>query len=220
MHLCRQTEKLEPGVIPIFACNPHPWPVKAVLECEFQLQDQGWDYTYTDFEVRYQGEVIPSQLEKEGSSIPLDWRKRLVFMADIPPFATAALYAYPKVLTGKPELPQTIESEIRLEGSGGELIIDKKSGLISSYRIDGISLFCPGAARLVVIADNEDPWGMTVNSFPEIIGEFTPASPEQAGKICGLDKAIDPVHIIEHGPVRTVVEAIFLYKRFGCHSPL
>ena len=213
MHLCRQTEKLEPGVIPIFACNPHPWPVKAVLECEFQLQDQGWDYTYTDFEVRYQGEVIPSQLEKEGSSIPLDWRKRLVFMADIPPFATAALYAYPKVLTGKPELPQTIESEIRLEGSGGELIIDKKSGLISSYRIDGISLFCPGAARLVVIADNEDPWGMTVNSFPEIIGEFTPASPEQAGKICGLDKAIDPVHIIEHGPVRTVVEAIFLYKR-------
>ena len=62
-------------------------------------------------------------------------------------------------------------------------------------------------------ADNEDPWGMTVNSFPEIIGEFTPASPEQAGKICGLDKAIDPVHIIEHGPVRTVVEAIFLYKR-------
>lgn len=213
MQLCQQPVEIPPGVIPLFACNPHPWPVRSVIECEFQLQDQGWDNTYTDFDVEYDGVVMPSQLEKEGSSIPLDWRKRLVFMADIPPFTTAALYARPKVLANKPELPHTEESQIRIIGKEGELIIEKETGFIHSYMDKHIPLLLPGAARMLVIADNEDPWGMTVNSFPEVIGEFILATPEQTGDISGLNERLDPVRIIEHGAVRTVVEAVFVYKR-------
>lgn len=213
IQLCRQTREAEPGIIPIFACNPHPWPVKTAIECEFQLQDQGWDNTYTDFEVEYEGNIIPSQLEKEGSSIPLDWRKRLVFMAEIPPFTMASLYARPKVLTHRPKLPNTEETIIRMAGTLGNLSVNKETGLIESYMFKGKPLLLPGAGRLLVISDNEDPWGMTVSSFPNIEGEFKLASEEQAGYICGLKEKTEPVRIIEHGEVRTVIEALFVYKR-------
>jgi alpha-mannosidase len=35
------------GEIPILVYNPHPYPVSAVVECEFQLADQNWSSDYT-----------------------------------------------------------------------------------------------------------------------------------------------------------------------------
>ena len=38
--LLSREEKAGEGEYPILAYNPHPWPVKGVFTCEFQLRDQ------------------------------------------------------------------------------------------------------------------------------------------------------------------------------------
>ena len=75
------------GEIPLFVLNPHPYEIEDTFECEFMLQNQNWDRTFTTGKV-YSGEVpLPSQMEKEGSNMPLDWRKKISFHGTLKPLS-------------------------------------------------------------------------------------------------------------------------------------
>jgi len=64
------------------------------------------------------------------------------------------------------------------------------------------------------VRDTADPWGMKVRGFRDVVGEFTLASPSEAAAIAGVGAAgLPPVRVIESGPVRTVVEALFAFNR-------
>jgi alpha-mannosidase len=65
--------------------------------------------------------------------------------------------------------------------------------------------------------DSADPWGMKVRAFRDLVGEFTLLSPAAAAACAGVSGAgLPPVRVIEDGPVRTVVEALFGFN----HSAL
>lgn len=202
------------GEIPILVYNPHGYEVEQMVECEFMLEDQNWTETFTDVEV-YQGGVrLPAQVEKEHSNLPLDWRKRVAFRASLQPFA---MNRFDCKLTRKEArhrlaVAPTLEL-LRFPLAGGEVAISATTGLVEYLRADGVEVMTAGGCLPLVIADDVDPWGMTVNSYRNVAGRFTLVSPATAAAFCGLRGELPPVRVVESGEARTVIEAMFEYGR-------
>ncbi|HOX06942.1 MAG TPA: glycoside hydrolase family 38 C-terminal domain-containing protein [Planctomycetota bacterium] len=200
------------GTIPVFVYNPHPRRARAVVECEFQLPDQNWDDSWTDIEVFAGGRRLASQVEKEASSIPLDWRKRVVFAAELEPGQMNRFDCRLKLLPGKPA-PRAASGRrgFRFRTRDLEVVINTRTGLVDRFRVAGRDLVRPGAFQPLVIADNFDPWGMTVRSFRKVAGRFRLASAAEGARRCGLPRPVPSVRVVEDGAVRTVVEAVFVW---------
>jgi len=63
-----------------------------------------------------------------------------------------------------------------------------------------------------VLEDCADSWKMLNDQFGPVAGQFTLMSKERTAAFCGLAEkgvTLAPVRVIEDGPVRSVVEAIF-----------
>lgn len=201
------------GEIPVLVYNPHPYPVEEAVECEFQLADQNWEDSFTVPQAYAGSEAIPTQVEKELSNLNLDWRKRIVFQTVLKPGMNRFDCRLQRV-SQRPVLPlPDPDGYIRFDNGRLQVVIGTATGLIERFQVDGIELMRPGACRPVVIADNEDPWGMRVRAFRTVAGEFRLMSPERCAAFSGLSsgKTLPPVRIIEDGPVRTVVEVCLAF---------
>jgi alpha-mannosidase len=90
--------------------------------------------------------------------------------------------------------------------------------LIDVYQVQGQDYLQAGAFRLLVIRDYPDPWGMKVDSFREVLGHFQLLTPTAAAEFAGSDLTeLPPVRVIEAGPIRSVVEALFKFNHsFAC----
>ena len=203
------------GEIPIIAYNPHPYPVEGDFECEFMLADQNWKGTFTVGDV-YSGDTcLPTQVEKENSNIPLDWRKRVAFHATLPPMQVSRFDCKLYEIERKPTPTPTLggdDSHFVFDHGGMQVRISKTTGLIDSVVADGRSYLSEGALSIDVFADDEDPWTMNSLSWNNRIGRFTLLSPEEGTQFSALDNVIPSVRIVEDGAVRTVVEAVFGYE--------
>lgn len=200
--------------IPIIIYNPHPWSVKTVAECEFMLAGQNRADYWTDFDVYDGGTLLPSQLLKENSNIPIDWSKRLAIDVELEPFNVKQLIAYPKKLAHKPVITQPEGEWITMSAADGtEVAIDRNTGYIAFFTINGKSVLDQQAGKLLVIEDDEDPWGMLVSSFEKEVGCFALASAEYAGELAGLSHSLCPVRLIEDGPLRMAVESVLVYEQ-------
>jgi alpha-mannosidase len=202
------------GEIPILVYNPHPYPVQAVVETEFQLADQNWGSDFTIAQAYQAGQPVPTQMEQELSSLNLDWRKRVVFQAELAP---AQMNRFDCRLERLPQRPRPAQSDgdtITFQNAEMEAVINKRTGLIDRYRVAGVDYLNPDAGQMLVIEDSPDPWGMTVNSFRQVIGAFQLLSPEESAWLAGLKtSSFEPVRVIEDGAVRMVVEALFGFHR-------
>ena len=194
--LCRGQEAAAPGEIPVLVANPHPWTVTATVSCEFQLEDQNYEESWSVPRVYRDGLRLPSQLEQEASNLNLDWRKRVVFRADLGPGTVSRFDCMIESLPRRP-IP-TRRSDLLFEGEDMSLRIDVSSGLVASYRVGGCEFLKPGAFALLALRDDEDPWAMRVRRFGDLVGQFGQSSPPR---------------LVEDGEVRSVVEA-----RFGMGS--
>jgi len=205
--------KAKEGEIPFLVYNPHPYPVRTVVECEFQLDDIKWDEQFTAATVYAGDRAIPCQHEKEASNLPLDWRKRVAFVADLQPSCMNRFDCKLEVLPAKPKPDlKPIGDKILFSGERVEAAVSTKTGLLDSYKVDGVEYIGGRAFEPLVMKDNEDPWGMTVRGFREIEGRFELMSSEAGTKLSGaIDGDIPSVRVIEDGQVRTVVEAVFGY---------
>lgn len=194
MILSAYQPKAKDGEIPILVYNPHPYPVEDIIECEYILQNQNWDAgTQTLAKVWQNGKEIPSQMTKEDSSIPLDWRKKIAFRAKLAPCSMnrfdCQLYVVPKqedLLLDKFEFDN---GEISCE-------INSKTGLIDRLCLNGVRISPDGFGQVCVFSDDEDPWHMRSDWIDQCLYPL----------VCSEDT---PVSIVENGPVRTVVEANF-----------
>ena len=201
------------GEIPILIYNPHPFPVKGIFECEFQLQDQNWKEEFTLPVVYGDNQDIASQPEKEFSNVPLDWRKRVVFSSELLPSQMnrfdCKLETIPQ--KSKPELvPEN--DKLHFKTQALEVVINCKTGLLDEYKVDGIDYLRPNSFLPLIIEDNDDPWSMNTDRFPEVAGNFKLMDPAQGTKFSGVTNTVlDSVRVIEDGSVRTVVEAVFAY---------
>ncbi|HOC72907.1 MAG TPA: glycoside hydrolase family 38 C-terminal domain-containing protein [Candidatus Hydrogenedentes bacterium] len=202
------------GVIPIFAWNPHPWPVAGVFECEFNLPDANWEEQYTLPSVWRDGAPVPAQCEQPLGNINLDWRKRVVFRAELAPNAMNRFECtLERVLPARPQAEIAPENGV-LRFDNGALAVDINcaTGLADRFAVGGRGVLGKGAFLPLVMKDDADPWGMRYNGWREPVGQFTPLSPEKAAEIAGVAGTLDPVRVIEDGDARTVVEALLGYN--------
>jgi alpha-mannosidase len=212
--LAKGQPKAKDGEIPVLVYNPHPYPVRDTVECEFQLADINWDQSqFTEIEVFHEGKRIPAQVEKELSNLSIDWRKRVVFTVELAPSQINRFECRPKLVPAK--------AGRTWRESGGALVFDTgamrvtintRTGLIDQWKVGEAEYVRKGAFRSLVIADNEDPWGMRVRRFREVEGKFALMSGAESAQFAGVRRAtLKPVRVIEDGAVRTVVEACFAY---------
>ncbi len=197
---------------PLLAFNPHPFDVDGTVVIEFQAQEPNLDEDYLQVPevMDAEGNLIPSQVEKESSNIVQDHRKRVVFHALLKASSMNRFSCFLKKIPRSSEGKKKITDRFCFSLPNGQIEINPATGLIQRYEIDGKQILLPGSGRLLVIRDNADPWGMTVRSFRKIKGEFQLLSPTLAAAFAGVDaNRLPPLRIIEEGPVRIVVEGLF-----------
>ena len=207
-------KKAQPDKIPVFVYNPYPYEITDDIVCEFNLWDQHLDLDFMNAIVYDQnGNICPSQCEKEYSTIPMEWRKRVVFKATLAPMTLNRFDCGFEVIPQKPA-PEvmTDDTYFTLVRGDAELKIDRSTGLVDSYIKNGKNYVDSKAFGLEVFDDNFDPWGMMVTSFKDKIGEFKLLDTQSAKEFLCLENELPSVHIIEDGAVRTVVEAVFGYN--------
>ncbi len=202
--------------IPVFIYNPYPYPVSGDFVGEFMLWDQHWEPDFLHPVVYDQNGVqVAAQCEKENSTIPLEWRKRVTFHAELEPMSMNRFECGFRSIPAKP-VPTLAHNDTHyiFDTEGLHVKINRLTGLVDFYAPDesGKSLTADGAFGLEIFEDNYDPWYMETNSFPNKLDEFRLLTPEEAAEYCHTDAALPAVHVIESGDVRTIVEAVFGYK--------
>lgn len=202
------------GEIPILIFNPHPFKVSGIFECEFQLADSNWKEEFTATPVYQNGELLPCQNEKVDSNLNLDWRKRVVFWADLEPGTMNRFDCRTEVLPEKPKPAlQASGDEIVFDNGEMQMSISTKTGLVERYQVGGVNYIAQKGFELLVIKDNEDPWGMLTHSYRDVIGRFSLMSNEAGTAFSGVTAGTIPsVRVIEDGPARSVIEAVFEYE--------
>ncbi len=199
--------------IPIFVFNPHAHPVRTLVECEFEPWEPNFEKTHWAPRVYARGQALPSQAEKEESNISLEWRKRVVFEAELAPGRLNRFSCRLERAAGKPKARVAgKDGFITVKTADLKAAVNLRTGLLDIYSAGGIDFLEPGAFSPLVIRDNADPWGMKVRSFRAVAGSFAAATPEQAARFAGIrEGGLEPVRVIEDGEVRTVVEAILAH---------
>jgi alpha-mannosidase len=206
--------KAAAGEIPIFVFNPQAYPVRALIECEFEPWEPNFKTTRWEPRLYLRGRRVPCQAEKEESNLSLEWRKRVVFEAKLPPGRLSRFSCrLENASSPRTWAPAAVKDGlITVTTPDLTAAVNAQTGLLDAYRVSGRDLLEPGAFTPLVARDNADPWGMKVRSFRAVAGRFSLATPEQAARLCGLrEGGINPVRVIEDGEVRTVVEAILAY---------
>jgi len=210
------------GEFPICVYNPHPFPIKQIVTCEFQAYEPHFDEKFRLIpEVRdHRGKKLPSQLEKESSTLSVEWRKRAVFHADL---KASQMNRFVCRLKKEPSIsfpPKAEKSLLTLRSDRAEWTVRTTTGLLESYKVNGIDFLKPRAFQALVMEDDADSWGMKVRSFRNYEGKFSAMSEQESAWFAGIaGSKLKNVQIIEDGPVRTVVEALFNYNQsFICQS--
>ena len=216
--LCQGQEKAKEGQIPIIVYNPHPYPVKADFEVEFQPAEPNYsDDFIKDVKIYDEaGNEIPCQIEKPECMMNWDWRKKIVFHTEIKPMGVtrfnSELVPVSPIVKIKPY--EEDEKHIIVKNGKTCIKVNKLTGLIDEYSIDGNNVFKSSGVRVEAYKDNEDPWGMTSEAINDFAGEFKLLTDEQANVFRGYpNEKLTNVRVIENGDVRTKVEAIFFYEK-------
>ncbi len=212
--LARGEPEAGEGEFPILVYNPHPFPANCLIETEFQPYEFNAAGGYlAPLLTDGKGKPIAVQPEKEASNLNLEWRKKVVFWARLEPGQMNRFSCRLQKVSSRPtpEL-RASNGQIRFQTEELEVIVNSQTGLIDRYRAKGTDFLAEKAFQPLVMFDNADPWGMTLRRFRDIEGVFELASPEEASRASGVaSPSLPPVRVVEDGPVRTVVEAIFRY---------
>ena len=193
------------GEYPIVIFNPHPYALSENIECEFMLADQNWNgeiesvLTVLD----QNGNAVPYQLIKEESNLDLDWRKRIIFRADMAPLS---LTRYSVYMEYKEKKAKEKSSAFVFDNGRKYVKINPETGLLESYRVDGVEYLTEGFG-LVSFDDNADPWAMGRHQLLRV-GTNERAFATSANPT-GVFQGMKSVQIIEDGDIYLGIEAFF-----------
>lgn len=193
------------GEYPILVFNPYLYPLKCNVECEFMLADQNWDEVNlaTVRVVNEEGKAVPHQVIKEESNLTLDWRKRIIFEADLPPYQLSRYSVY---IDYKPLEKKETKNSFVFDDGRKYVEIDEKTGLLKRYAIDGVDYVKDGFLP-VMFDDNPDPWAMGIAQRKRVGFNEAPFALSQ--KPSGVFAGLKSVQIIEDGDIYLGIEAFF-----------
>lgn len=202
--LCGKHEKAELGTFPVFIFNSQPYSRETVCETEYlmlrAISNDEEQYTVTVYQ---DGKKIPSQCIQENSSINYDRRKRIAYRCQLPAMGEARVDFHVAV-EPKQFLAPTTGDEILFSDSIKTIRINRKTGLMESYIVNGKEMLSGGAFQPVMYEDNADPWGW----YMEHIGENPKAFSLSDCKTGPFENLIN-VNVIEDGDILTQVESFF-----------
>lgn len=214
--LCDGQPAANDGEIPISIFNPHPYEIEGDFDVAFNLEEQ--NRTVGEYTVAAvydeNGTFLPTQNEKPSSTLNLDWIKKICFHGKLKPSSVTRFDCKLTVIKSE-NLPKTDCDGDCITVSNGNfsVTVSKKTGLIEEIGKDGKNLIKPSGS-IEVYKDNEDPWGMTVDSFKDFEGTFSLMSDKEANEFCGYgEENFSNVRIVETGEVRTKIQAFFKYGR-------
>jgi alpha-mannosidase len=203
------------GEIPILAYNPHPFKTKGVYECEFAMADFNWNENeFTDVAVYQNGVKIPAQVEKEAGNLTLDWRKRVVFSAELEPSCMNRFDCRLTVLPKKP-VPSTEikDGYISFANDAMSVKINAATGYIDSYKAGAKNLVGGGFGEIAVYKDTADPWKSDGSYIENYEGRFELMNSKEAAEFSGVPVGeLSPVRVIEDGDMRVCAEALMKYR--------
>ena len=198
----------KPGEYPVFVFNPHPYTYTDTVECEFMLQDQNWsDELYSKLTVLDKnGNKLKYQVIKEESNLNLDWRKRIAFECELEPLELNRFSVYVEF---EPIKKKTELNALIFDNGRKYVEIDKTTGLLKKYSVDGIDYVKDGF-ELVSFDDNADPWGMSDEQQKRL------GTNEKTFKLSevpsGVFKNMKSIQVIEDGEIFLGVEAFFEHE--------
>jgi len=201
------------GEIPVFVYNPHPYRLRTLVAYEFQAHEPNYGDGWMRPVLKRDGKPVPCQAEKEASNLRLEWRKRIVFPADLAPSGLTR-FDVRLVKAGARPKPKFVArgGAFRFKTRVLDAAVDERTGLLRHFRVRGVDILRPGALEPIVMADDADPWGMRVVRFRKMVGRFRAASPGICAATAGVEaRRLAPVRVIEDGAVRTVIESILAY---------
>lgn len=202
-------EKLIDGCSCFFLYNPHPYDLTGVFSCEVGLPKQNWEKNFMFPECFINGQPVTCQCEKEINHFCIDWRKMVTVQTTLPASSLTRVDVAWKPLPARPvfeaidHLPSYLFDNGRMQ-----VKINTATGLVDSYRVDGVEHLRPGSFCPVAYEDGYNPWG--IGSRRKGRRQFQLLRTTEGSEFSGItDRVIPSVRIIEDGPVRTVVEAVF-----------
>ncbi len=180
------------GTRPYVVFNPHPWTTWVPIEHE--TGGVPADFTLTD----EQGTPVPVQRVRSEATVT-GWRKRLTWMAELPPFGYRTYTIVPETA---PATPLVDAGELHLDNGLLRLEVDPQTGGIARLldQRSGEEVFQGTAAVGTVFLDPSDTWSHGVFRYDDVAGHFADAH----------------TTLLEHGPVRSTLRTT---ARFG-HSTL
>jgi alpha-mannosidase len=205
------------GEFPIFIYNPHPHDMEEIVECEFQPQEPNFNpEVFWMPEIKdADNNIIPFQLEKESCNIIMDQRKRVVFRGKLKAAAMNRFSCRLKEIEPQPQ-PEPLRENMKplhFESDTCEVEISPRTGLIDVYKVKGVDFLNRDSFQPLVMKDYPDPWGMKVRGFRDIEGLFMLTGLEESAEFSGVPvPQLEPLRIIENGPIRSIVEALFRYN--------
>lgn len=211
--LSKGMRPLEPGESAILVYNPHPYPVHAPIECEMVLPEQNLTGGFMMPEVACNGLPVQSQISQPETNFFVDWRKRVVIDASLPPCSVTRFDCRLQRLEAMP-IPDDDESQdICFENGDLQVRINRHTGALDRYALGGVEYLLPQSGLVHVFEDGYDCWNFGSSLHERASGAFSLMTPEEcaAFSTSGLQR-LSPVRIVESGDVRVVVEAAFAYR--------
>lgn len=223
--------------VPVFVANPHGFRVRRQVEFELQLNSNPADIRDPDVRLRANGRDLPCQRLQPEANCAGSWRVRLTAVVDLAPWEILRLDEHYENDRGKGKrrLPKVGPRNLTFRTGGFELRIDPRTGLVAHLGLPGArrSLVGAGAFQPAYWSDLDHSWtsGSPSQAASHRIGAVSPPweaapaerfrlataeeaaalSPPPADKWKGGTRTVArPVRIVEHGPLRTVVEAVLV----------
>ena len=216
-----------PKVVPrddnIVVFNPYPYEYNGYVEAEFFIEDSLFSDTEM-YKLRVydlKGDDVPFQIIKEESLINMDRRKRLLLRVSVPAFGVAS-YGINKTIGPKVKTIKDDGKEIIVTDSVKTVVIDRKTGLMTSFKVGEKEYLSGGAFALNVLNDNGDPWGWRIrklgespvlyDNLPEDKWVYTESEYKQMLpdlSKSGVFENLESVTVVEKGELLTEVQSLF-----------
>ena len=207
-------EKVHEGCSTVMVVNPHPFAFDGLFELETSMPAQNWDDDFYYPQCSINGVPVPSQYEFERNHFAIDWRKKAVIRASFP---ASSLSRVDVSFIATPKRPE-YEALLSAEGINSDqnyvfdngkmrLVLNLATGLVDNLSVEGRDILKEGSMSLAAYEDSFNPWGMD----PDCKGRrpFRLMTDAEATAFCKLTRPGKPIHMIEDGPIRTVIEVLF-----------